>query len=207
MPETSPANTKDALLAAAAELIRELGFDAMTTAAVARRAGVAEGTIYRHFSSKDALAEAVFADIWRRFNAHFESRLPPRERPVERLEAFFPQTIASLDAIMPQYGSLAQQEHLYYASKHQALHGRLPDGTREYVGLLEDAIALAQAAGKVKPAVDPRVAAHFLFFGGSQAMEFFGDPHALDPCCPRLPAPIFAQLMELMKRALYGDNE
>src|SRR5512147_2434156 len=135
MPESN-VSTKDALLAAAAELMREVGFDAMTTAAVAKRAGVAEGTIYRHFQSKEALAQAVFADIWRRFNAHFEASLPPREQPVERLEAFFPLTMAALEAIMPHYGSLAQQEHLYYASKHSPGRGRLPDGTREYVALL-----------------------------------------------------------------------
>jgi len=199
-------STKDTLLAAAAELIREVGFDAMTTAAVAKRAGVAEGTIYRHFPSKDALAQAVFADIWRRFNAHFESRLPSRDQPVERLEAFFPMTVASLEDIMPHYGSLAQQEHLYYASKHKDQRGTLPDGTREYVELLQEAIALAQAAGKVHPDVDPRIAAHFLFFGADLAMNFFGDPHSTNPGCPRLSEPVFLQLMNLMKSALYGDR-
>jgi AcrR family transcriptional regulator len=205
MPDSN-LSTRDALLAAAAELIREVGFDAMTTASVAKRAGVAEGTIYRHFASKDALAQAVFADIWRRFNAHFAARLPPRDQPVERLEAFFPMTIASLEDIMPHYGSLAQQEHLYYASKHSSQKGRLPDGTREYVELLEEAIALAKAAGRIHPEVDPHVAAHFLFFGAELAMDFFGDPHATDPCCPRLPEPVFRQLMTLMKNAVYGDR-
>ncbi len=205
MPDPS-LSTKDALLAAAAELIREVGVDAMTTAAVAKRAGVAEGTIYRHFPSKDALVENVFADIWRRFNAHFEARLPPRDRPVERLEAFFPMTVASLEAIMPLYGSLVQQEHLFYA-KHKARCSTLPDGTREYVLLLEEAITLAQAAGKVHSDVDPNIAAHFLFFGADQVMDFYGDPHHPNPGCPRLPEPVFLQLMNLMKRALYGDRE
>jgi AcrR family transcriptional regulator len=205
MPDPTK-STRETLMAAAAELMREVGFDAMTTAAVAKRAGLAEGTIYRHFQSKDALAESVFADIWRRFNAHFEARLPPRDQPVERLEAFFPETIASLDAIMPHYGSLAQQEHLYYASKHKAQRATLPDGTREYVDLLREAIALAQAVGKVRPEVDPQIAAHFLFFGGNQVMDFFGDPHTSNPCCPRLPESIFHQLMDLMTSSLYGDR-
>src|SRR5512147_951324 len=96
--------TRQKLMQAASELILGVGFEAMTTAAVARRAGVSEGTIYRHFASKEALAEAVFADIWRIFNDFMERQLPPREQPKERLELFFRTTLNALDALMPLYG-------------------------------------------------------------------------------------------------------
>ena len=48
---------------AALELVAEDGFSAATTAAIAKRAGVAEGTLYRHFESKDALFIAVYSGI------------------------------------------------------------------------------------------------------------------------------------------------
>jgi AcrR family transcriptional regulator len=197
--------TKDALMQAAGELMREVGYDGMTTAAVAKRAQVSEGTIYRYFPSKEALAEAVFADIWRLFNEYLETHLPPREQPVERLEAFWPLTIKALDALMPKYGNLAQQEHLYFTAKHHNKCFELPPGCREYVALLEEAIRLAQTAGRVRPDVDPSVAALFLFFGAGDLMEFYGDMHNPDPTQQRIPPAVFEQLFMLMRRALYGD--
>ncbi|MDP9094558.1 MAG: TetR/AcrR family transcriptional regulator [Actinomycetota bacterium] len=51
---------RETLLAAATALLSEGGYVACTVAAVAARAGVAAGTVYRHFESKDALAAEVF---------------------------------------------------------------------------------------------------------------------------------------------------
>lgn len=49
-----------ALVDAASGLLAEGGYGACTVAAVADRAGVAAGTVYRHFASKAELAAAVF---------------------------------------------------------------------------------------------------------------------------------------------------
>ena len=47
--------TRAALLGAALELFARQGYEATTTAAIARRAGVSEMTLFRHFPTKDAL--------------------------------------------------------------------------------------------------------------------------------------------------------
>lgn len=54
--------TKDKLLRTAIALVAREGFGAATTAAIAAEAGVAEGTLYRHFPSKDDL----FIEAYRR---------------------------------------------------------------------------------------------------------------------------------------------
>ncbi len=50
---------RDQLLAAAAELYAEQGVD-VSLEAIAKRAGVGIGTLYRHFPTRDALIEAVY---------------------------------------------------------------------------------------------------------------------------------------------------
>src|SRR5689334_10156479 len=52
--------TRQKLLRAALELYTTAGFRDTTTPAIAERAGVAEGTIYRHFSGKEDLLNAVY---------------------------------------------------------------------------------------------------------------------------------------------------
>lgn len=61
----APVRTRDAratrarLIRAALDLFTSQGFHGTTTPEIARRAGVAEATIYRHFTSKEALLTAA----------------------------------------------------------------------------------------------------------------------------------------------------
>ncbi|MFF1573109.1 TetR/AcrR family transcriptional regulator [Leifsonia sp. NPDC058292] len=59
-PSAGPANRR-ALIAAAREVFSESGFQAPLSA-VARRAGVGQGSLYRHFPDRISLAVAVFDD-------------------------------------------------------------------------------------------------------------------------------------------------
>src|SRR3989442_8002028 len=52
--------TRQRLVHAALELFSTRGYAATTTAEIARKAGVAEGTIYRHFQSKQHLLNELY---------------------------------------------------------------------------------------------------------------------------------------------------
>ena len=65
-PETAAARgsqTRERLLHAAAELIVEVGWGAVSTRAVAQRAGVPAGAVHYHFSSVPALLRAAVAPV------------------------------------------------------------------------------------------------------------------------------------------------
>ena len=53
------AETRGRLLAASAELLTDRGYSRLATAAVAERAGVAHGTLFKHFATKSELMAAT----------------------------------------------------------------------------------------------------------------------------------------------------
>jgi AcrR family transcriptional regulator len=55
--------TRARLLRSAQELIEEGGYSAASVVAIADRAGVASGTLYRHFASKEELFVEVFRSV------------------------------------------------------------------------------------------------------------------------------------------------
>ena len=60
---TLGAATRAKLMQAAARIVSRDGMAAATTAAIAAEAGVAEGTLYRHFESKDDLLIAAYRQM------------------------------------------------------------------------------------------------------------------------------------------------
>lgn len=54
--------TRERLVRAALELFTTQGYHATTTPAIAKKAGVAEGTIYRHFAGKQQLFNELYRD-------------------------------------------------------------------------------------------------------------------------------------------------
>lgn len=85
--------TRGRITAAARELIAEGGYANAPVAAVARRAGVAVGTVYRHFPSKSEL----FAEVFREASQHevdamraatADQRTPAPERIAAGVETF-----------------------------------------------------------------------------------------------------------------------
>jgi AcrR family transcriptional regulator len=57
------AGTRERLLHAAREVIEDAGYGGASVAAIADRAGVATGTLYRHFASKEELFVEVFRSV------------------------------------------------------------------------------------------------------------------------------------------------
>ena len=60
---TAVASTRARLLRAARELIEEGGYGTASVIAIAERAGLAAGTLYRHFGSKEELFVEVFRSV------------------------------------------------------------------------------------------------------------------------------------------------
>jgi AcrR family transcriptional regulator len=143
-PGTAPALRADArrnrarILAAAEEVFTEQGASA-STEEVARRAGVAIGTVFRHFPAKDDLLRAIMKDLLQRL-ADEASALAGEGDPATALFAFFTQMVAQAAAKKTVIDLLARTgTEIQVTQSAEALrHG--------IAGLL----ALAQRAGTVR---------------------------------------------------------
>lgn len=82
------------ILDACADLLDEVGYDALSTRAVAQRAGVPIGSVYRFFGNKRQMADALAQRNLERFS----------ERVAERLkEARQGDWRAAMDAVLDEY--------------------------------------------------------------------------------------------------------
>ena len=63
MSRSTKEDKRCALLQAALELFAEQGFNSSPTALIAKRAGVASGTLFFHFKSKEELIHELFREI------------------------------------------------------------------------------------------------------------------------------------------------
>src|SRR3546814_18096579 len=65
-------STRESLVAAAIEVLAEVGYVAATTAAIAERASVSRGAIQYHFESKNDLVVAIMEAIAVELNFRFD---------------------------------------------------------------------------------------------------------------------------------------
>ncbi len=101
--------TRRKLLTAARDALMECGYHGATTTEVARRAGVSQGALFRHFPSKAALLsgalEFISEDVLSRFLHDFSETLPEEDFVAAGVEAAWaaldqPQTSALLEILI-----------------------------------------------------------------------------------------------------------
>jgi AcrR family transcriptional regulator len=155
--------TRARLIEATRDVVREVGYAHASTRAIAQAAGVAEGTIYRHFPDKASLFFATLLDSNAPVVA-WVAGLPARagEGTVETNLIGAAVQLASLrDQIMPLELAVAADPELG-AQRRRAMAAAgatLPPGPPEAVAAY---LAAEQRLGRVRADIDPREAASVL---------------------------------------------
>src|ERR1043166_2834948 len=92
-------NARGRIVAAALELFQRKGFDATTTRAIARKAGIAEGTVFNYFKTKEDIALYFFEHEVE--HAVAAVRANPRLRKVSLEEKLFALVQSQLEYLAP----------------------------------------------------------------------------------------------------------
>jgi AcrR family transcriptional regulator len=90
---------RDRIVKSALALFQSKGFDATTTRAIARKAGIAEGTVFNYFTSKDDIALHFFEQEVDQAMASVRSNPRLRKAPVE--EKLFALVHSQLEYLAP----------------------------------------------------------------------------------------------------------
>jgi TetR/AcrR family transcriptional regulator, fatty acid metabolism regulator protein len=164
-PEPSPAGKRDAILRAATDVFAERGYFHAQVADVARAAGVAAGTVYLYFHSKDDLLASIFEGTMREAFDQWKTTLAAVDDPAERLRRF-----ASL-----HLGRLGRDRKLavvFQVELRQSIKfmERLSSTLlRDYLGQIRETIVEGQSRGVFRADINPTLAAK-VFFGALDEM-------------------------------------
>lgn len=89
--------SRDRIREAAKRLFAERGYEATSTAAIARLAGTSESQIVKHFEGKQGLLEAIFQYAWEQINPALGLALGGVSSPREQFKLLVEMTLNFLD--------------------------------------------------------------------------------------------------------------
>lgn len=139
--------TRQKLLRAALDLYTTIGFRGTTTPAIAMRAGVAEGTIYRHFTSKEHLLNEVYrgAQKWATGIVREVEEQSSGARASERLQRVARRFFEAAER------DPASLRMLLYSPAEKGLDDKSRDAAREFREGLQQVVASGKSDGLVRP--------------------------------------------------------
>jgi TetR/AcrR family fatty acid metabolism transcriptional regulator len=158
-PATGPGSEKyQRILDAAVEVIAERGYFRSPVSAIADRAGVADGTIYLYFKSKDDVLRTAIDTTFNRFYKQVEEEFKTLRGPREQLE-YIAQVHLESSAVNRSMAILMQTEMRQSAkfiaefSHHQV----------KYIQVVREVVRRGQQEGIFRRDVSDGVVAHCMF--------------------------------------------
>ena len=169
MSHTSPsASTSDTfrgtskrerILRAAVDVFAANGYFNAKVSEIAKSAGVADGTIYLYFKSKEELLTSLFEDRVEKLLAHMTEQLPKQKNAPERLRAIIDMQLGLLEGER----ELAEVITVILRQSTKIMKELAAPHFLAYLDLIAKVIAEGQAAGDFRRDVSPNLAARAIF--------------------------------------------
>jgi TetR/AcrR family fatty acid metabolism transcriptional regulator len=159
MTAHSPGDKRERILDAAERVFAQHGFFPARVSEIAKQAGVADGTIYLYFKSKDELLISLFESRMVRFNEMLAAAVSRETRPTDRLLCLV-RTYLTLVREQPMVAEVLTIE-LRQSAKFmkEASNPHFGDLLRMLAGIVAD----GQAAGELGDAIPAPIAARMIF--------------------------------------------
>lgn len=155
----SGVNRKDLILKAATKVFARHGFARARTAAIAREARVAEGTIYNYFKSKDELILTIFEHAWRDLLQALRAKLDPIQDPIQKLAVVL-MTVLDLFEADPM---LAEVFLVEFRQSGKCFSNQPMSVILEFLDLLEGVLKEGIDRGVIRSDINTKIARGLLF--------------------------------------------
>lgn len=147
------------ILDAAEHVFARRGFHGARVTDIARRAGVADGTIYLYFKNKDDLLVSLFEDRMSRVNSMLQQTLEQTSGARARLERFLAEYLALAD----ERPSLAEVMSIELRSSSKFMKEYKNFKFLEFLSLVARVVEEGQQEGAIRADVQPELVARALF--------------------------------------------
>jgi TetR/AcrR family fatty acid metabolism transcriptional regulator len=147
------------ILDAAVRVFAKKGFYATRVSEVAKAAGVADGTIYLYFKSKDELLVSLFEDRVERLLAFLEAELPRAAGAQEKLRRMIELQLGLLEGER----DLAEVITVILRQSTKLVKEHAVPKFTAYLDAIARVVADGQAAGELRGDISPHLAARALF--------------------------------------------
>src|SRR5918993_1546293 len=152
--DATKADKREAILRAAIDVFAERGFFSAQVADVAKAAGVAAGTVYLYFRSKDDLLVSIFERTMREAIADGRACVAPLTDPVEQLREVARVHLERLGSDR----SLAVVFQVELRQSTKFMEQFSATLLREYLGIIRGVIVDGQAAGRFRKQLNATLA-------------------------------------------------
>jgi TetR/AcrR family fatty acid metabolism transcriptional regulator len=157
------ADKHDLILEAAIEVFAEKGFHHARISDIARRAGVADGTIYLYFRNKDDVLLTIFEEKMGVLIAGLNDVLAPLTDPLDKVRAFARYHFRQVH----DHRALTEVLQIELRLSNKFLKEYRPEKLWEYLGIFAGIVRDGQQQGVIRPELDPFV----LMWGFFGAMD------------------------------------
>jgi TetR/AcrR family fatty acid metabolism transcriptional regulator len=147
------------ILDAAVRVFARKGFHATRVSEVAKAAGVADGTIYLYFESKDALLVSLFEDRVERLLAFLDTELPRARTASEKLRRVIELQLGLLESER----DLAEVLTVILRQSTKLMKEHAAPKFNAYIDVIARVVADGQASGELRSDVAPRLVARAIF--------------------------------------------
>jgi len=159
-----PATKREDIIRVARRLFSQRGIKATTVRDIAQAAGVTEGTLYRHFASKDDLARYLFAGGAELFYEHLARAAAGAEEAPRRLRALITGFFDFAETNPEVFGLIM--------ARHYEGVGEMPPTQRLPKSLFVATLTAGMAAGQLRR-MDPQLAAALVIGMCIQSIFFY----------------------------------
>ena len=159
------------ILAAARQLMEQRGLEAVTMEEIAAAAGVAKGTIYLYFPSKDELIQAIITQVGEGLLQDIEAAVTAPGSPgekIQRVAALLLECLTKERALYPIY---ARDSHRLGQGSPQGYWRQLQEREDKFFELVTPVFSQGIAAGQFIPA-NPRLLT-FMLLGMIRGMGYY----------------------------------